>query len=44
MTKWKTKYIRYSRIAKHALQYAFTWNIIYWYEVQHYYYMKSFKL
>jgi hypothetical protein len=39
----KTKYIRYSRILKHSLQYLITDNIIYWWEVQHYYYMKSFK-
>ena len=39
----KTKYIRYSRIIKHSIQYLLTGNIIYWYEVTHYYYMKKFS-
>ena len=39
----KTKYIRYSRILKHSIQYAFTLNKVYEYEVMHYYYTKQFN-
>lgn len=38
----KTKYIRYSRIIKHLIQYTYTLKIKYLYEIQHYYYMKRF--
>lgn len=38
----KTKYIRYTRIIKHTIQYLYTGNVLYWQEVQHYYYMKYF--
>lgn len=35
-------FIRYSRIIKHYLQFIFTGNLIYKYEVDHYYYMRTF--
>ena len=37
------KQIRYSRIIKHSIQYFFTLNKIYKYEIEHYYYMVKFK-
>jgi len=37
------KLIRYSRILKHGLIYILTNNVIHLYEVQHYYYMKTFN-
>lgn len=37
------KAVRYYRIAKHSLIYFLTKNIIHLYEVEHYYYMKTFK-
>lgn len=39
----RTKYIRYTRIIKHLIYYLITNNIIYKYEIQHYYYMKRFS-
>lgn len=39
----KNKSIRYSRIIKHSIQYFFTLNKIYKYEIEHYYYMLNFK-
>ena len=38
-----TLYIRYSRIFRHLIQYLFSFNVIYIYEIQHYYYMKEFS-
>lgn len=38
-----TKQIRWSRIIKHSIQYFFTLNKIYKYEIEHYYYMVKFK-
>jgi len=38
-----TFYIRYSRIIKYYIQYKITGNIVYFYEVEHYYYMKRFS-
>jgi hypothetical protein len=40
----KAKQIRWSRIIKHSIQYFFTLNKIYKYEIEHYYYMVKFKL
>jgi hypothetical protein len=40
---YKTYYIRYTRIAVHLIQYIMTCNVIYIYEVEHYFYMKKFK-
>ena len=37
------KQIRWSRIIKHSIQYFFTLNKIYKYEIEHYYYMVKFK-
>lgn len=38
----KTKYIRYSRIIKHYIQYLFTADKVYFWECEHYWYMKVF--
>ncbi len=38
----KEALIRYSRITKHLFKYLMTKDIIHWYEVQHYWYMKTF--
>ena len=39
----RAKYIKYSRMIKHSIQYFFTLNKIYKYEIEHYYYMVKFK-
>jgi len=39
----KTKYIRWSRIIKHSIQYILTMNKVYEYEIMHYYYCKKFN-
>jgi len=39
----RTRYIRWSRIVKHSIQYILTMNRVYEYEVMHYYYCKKFN-
>lgn len=39
----RTTYIRWSRILRHSIQYFFTMNKVYEYEIMHYYYTKTFK-
>lgn len=36
--------LRYKRIVKHSLYYLFTFSVIHKWEIEHYYYMKSFKI
>lgn len=43
MKKIKHWLIRYYRIIKHLIQFAFNRNYVYYWEVEHYYYMKQFK-